>query len=81
MTEAEIRTAFLDELTRVAPDLEAGEIGENDHLQDDLEIDSMDFLNLVSALHKRLGVDIPEAEYPQIATLKKAVAYLAARLG
>ena len=81
MTEAEIRTAFIEELTRVAPDLEAGDIGENDHLQDDLEIDSMDFLTLVSALHKRLGVDVPEADYPQIATLNKAVTYLAARVG
>lgn len=80
LTDAEIRTAFLEELTRVAPDLAPEEIGENDHLQDDLEIDSMDFLTLVSALHKRLGVDIPEADYPKIATLDKAAGYLAARL-
>jgi acyl carrier protein len=80
MTDAEIRQTFLDELTRVAPDLDPAAIGPDDHLQDDLEIDSMDFLNLVAALHKRLGVDIPEAEYPQIATLTLAVAYLAARL-
>lgn len=81
MTEAEIRTAFLEELTRVAPDLEPDAIGADDHLQDDLEIDSMDFLTLVSALHKRLGIDVPEADYPQIATLRKAVGYLAERLG
>lgn len=80
LTDAEIRTAFVEELTRVAPDLAPEDIGENDHLQDDLEIDSMDFLTLVSALHKRLGVDIPEADYPQIATLSKAAGYLAARL-
>ena len=36
----------------------------------------MDFLNLVAALHKRFGVDIPEADYPKIATLALAVAYL-----
>lgn len=80
MTDAEIRTAFLEELTRVAPDLTAGDIGEDDHLQDDLEIDSMDFLTLVAALHRRLGVDVPEADYPRIATLGKAAAYLAGRL-
>ncbi len=80
MTEAELKAAFLDELTRVAPDLEAEGIGPDDHLQDDLEIDSMDFLNLVAALHKRLGVDIPEADYPKIATLTLATAYLAARM-
>jgi len=81
MTEAEIRKAFLEELTRIAPDIEAAEVGGDDHLQDDLDIDSMDFLNLVSALHKRLGIDIPEAEYPKIATLNLAARYLAKRTG
>jgi acyl carrier protein len=81
VTDAEIRKAFVEELTRVAPDLSPADIGEDDHLQDDLEIDSMDFLTLVAALHKRLGVDIPEADYPQIATLARAAAYLARRLG
>lgn len=76
MTEAEIRKSFLEELTKVAPDIDAASVGPNDHLQDDLEIDSMDFLNLVAALHKRFGVDIPEADYPKIATLALAVAYL-----
>ena len=40
----------------------------------------MDILNLVAALHKRLGVDIPEADYPQIATVPQAVEYLAGQL-
>lgn len=80
MTDAEIANAFLEELTRVAPDLDAAAIGPDDHLQDDLEIDSMDFLALVSALHKRLGVDIPETDYPNLATLSQAVGYLGERL-
>jgi len=80
MTPTEIRETFLEELTRVAPDLDAGDIGPDDHLQEDLEIDSMDFLNLVSALHKRLGVNIPESDYPRIETLAKAVDYLGERL-
>ncbi|SDZ61729.1 acyl carrier protein [Jannaschia faecimaris] len=81
MTDADIRTAFLEELTQIAPDIELGEIGEEDHLQDDLELDSMDFLTLVTALHQRLGVDIPEIDYPKIATLARAVAYLKGRIG
>jgi len=81
MTEDELRTAFLEELTSVAPDIVADDVGGNDHLQDDLELDSMDVLNLVTALHERLGVDIPEADYTRIETLDKAVAYLAERLG
>ena len=81
MTEADLRTAFLEELVRVAPDLDPATIGDDDHIQDDLELDSMDVLNLVAALHERLGVDIPEADYPQIATPSRAAAYLAARVG
>ena len=80
MTPAAIRAAFLDELAAVAPDLDPAAIGEDDHLQEDLELDSMDILNLVSALHRRLGVDIPEPDYPRIATLRLAIPYLEAAL-
>lgn len=81
MTEDDIRAAYLEELARVAPDIDPATVGEDDHLQDDLGLDSMDVLNLVAALHDRLGVNVPEADYPQIATLSLAVAYLAARVG
>ncbi|MDF2234836.1 acyl carrier protein [Albimonas sp. CAU 1670] len=80
MTEDEIRTAFIEELVKVAPDLDAAGIGATDHLQDDLGLDSMDVLNLVAALHARLGVDVPEADYPRIATPASAATYLASRL-
>ena len=65
MTKEDIRTAFIEELLDIAPDL---------------ELDSMDVLNLVTALHRRLNVDIPETDYPQIATLALAVSYLTARV-
>ena len=65
-----------DILTRIAPDIEADDVADDDHIQDDLELDSMDVLNLVTALHERTGIDIPEADYPQIATLALAVEYL-----
>jgi acyl carrier protein len=80
MTPDQIRAAFLEELVRVAPDLDPAAVGDDDHLQEDLELDSMDILNLVAALHKRLGVDIPEADYPHIATARLAVEYLAGQL-
>jgi len=80
MTPTDLRAAFIADLTAVAPDLESGSIGDNDHMQDDLGLDSMDFLNLVSALHKRFGLPIPEADYPRLATPAKAVAYLAEKL-
>lgn len=77
MTETDYRRAFIEELVRVAPDIDPEDIGEDDHIQDDLELDSMDVLNLVTALHERLGVDIPEKDYPEISTVSRASAYLA----
>jgi len=77
----DLRAAFLHELTTVAPDLDAASIGDDDHLQDDLGLDSMDFLNLVGALHARFGLPIPEADYPRLATPALARAYLAEMLG
>ncbi|WP_212523922.1 acyl carrier protein [Actibacterium sp. MT2.3-13A] len=81
MTPDDIRKAFLEELVSIAPDIDPDTLEGDEHLQDDLELDSMDILNLVTALHKRLGVSIAEEDYPRIETPDKAVAYLAQRLG
>ncbi|MFD0979189.1 acyl carrier protein [Tropicimonas aquimaris] len=80
MTQEQMKAAFLEELTKVAPDLEIDAIGDDDHIQDDLELDSMDVLNLVAALHARLCIDIPEADYVRIATPALAADYLAGKL-
>jgi acyl carrier protein len=80
MTPDQARAAFLEELVKIAPDLDPAAIAGGDHIQEDLELDSMDVLNLVAALHARLGVAIPEADYPNIATADAAAAYLAARV-
>jgi acyl carrier protein len=80
MTSIDLRSAFIADLTAIAPDLDPSTIGDDDHLQEDLGLDSMDFLNLVSALHRRFGLPIPEADYPRLATPAKAVAYLGSAL-
>jgi acyl carrier protein len=80
MNPADLRAAFIEDLTAVAPDIAPESVGDDDHLQDDLGLDSMDFLNLVSALHKRFGLPIPEADYMELATPAKAVRYLAQSL-
>ena len=81
MTNEDIRRAFLDDLVSVAPDIDPSTVRDSEHLQDDLELDSMDFLNLVAALHKRFGLHIPEADYSRLATPGAAVSYIAAQLG
>ncbi|MCG8546426.1 MAG: acyl carrier protein [Alphaproteobacteria bacterium] len=79
MTEDEIRAVLLDELARIAPDVDPGDVDPTGDLREEFDIDSMDFLNLVTALHERLGVEIPEADYQELASLDGAVAYLRAR--
>ena len=76
----DLRAAFVQDLLAVAPDLDPATLGDDDHLQDDLGLDSMDVLNLVAALHKRFGLPIPEADYPRLSTPARASAYLAEML-
>ena len=73
----QIRTTILDVLGGFAPEVDPASINPQIDLRDQLDIDSMDFLNLVIGVHKRLGVDIPEAHYPRLSTLNGFVDYLA----
>ena len=79
MTEAEIRATVLRVLGEVAPEADLGRIDPETSLRDQLDLDSMDVLNVMIALHEALHVDIPETDYPRLATLNAAVAYLTER--
>lgn len=81
MTRAELTRTVLEALTSIAPEVDPASIQGGTHLREALDLDSMDFLNVVVAIHERLGVDIPEADYPHFATLDGAVAYLARKTG
>lgn len=81
MTKDDIEKAVIDALLRVAPETDASALSRTANLRDELDIDSMDFLNVVTQLHATLAVDVPEADYAKLATLDSAVAYLAAKLG
>jgi acyl carrier protein len=81
MTDAEFRETVLDTLGDIAPGADLAALPPEKDLREELDIDSMDFLNFVIALHEKLGVDIPEADYPQLVTLNGAVGYLAATCG
>lgn len=76
MTPDEIRTMILEELAAIAPDADLVGIRPNVSFRQQLDLDSMDVLNLAIALHRRFGVEIPEADYPKLATLDGCVAYL-----
>jgi len=80
MTDAEIEAAVLHALARVAPELDTSTVQRDVRLRDQIDLDSIDFLNLMVELHSSLGVDVPEADYSKLATLKDCVAYLAPRV-
>ncbi len=75
-SEQALREAVIHALTEVAPEADPNGIDPDTDLADQLDIDSMDFLNVVVAIHDQTGIEIPERDYPKLATLNDAVAYL-----
>jgi acyl carrier protein len=76
MNETAIRALVGELLAGIAPEADLAAVGDDEDLRAALDLDSMDFLNFVVALHERTGHPIPEADYPQLHTLRGLVAYL-----
>ncbi|HSN33058.1 MAG TPA: acyl carrier protein [Ideonella sp.] len=72
-----IRDTVADCVLAIAPEADLARIDPKASLREQLDIDSFDFLNLLIALHQRLGVEIPEADYRQVETLDGLLDYLA----
>lgn len=81
MNRAELERAVAEVLGGIAPEADLSGVEPGEDLREALDLDSMDFLNLVIALHERLGIDIPEADYPKLFSKDGLLAYLAARTG
>lgn len=79
MTREQIREVLIRVLGQVAPEADLSQIKSNLRIRDQLDVDSMDLLNFMIGLHKELGVDIPEADYPKLVTLDSCMEYLAVR--
>lgn len=79
MTRDEVRATVLRVLGDIAPEADLNALTGDVPLRDQLDLDSMDLLNVAVGLHAALGVEIPEADYPRVATLDGCVAYLEAR--
>ena len=76
MTRDEIRAVVLGTLAEIAPEADLSTLEPDVSFRDQLDVDSMDLLNFVIALHAVLHVEIPEADYPKLATLDRCVDYL-----
>jgi acyl carrier protein len=81
MNQSDILTVLQEELGNIAPEAEFGALDRAADIREALDIDSMDFLNFVIAVHRRLKVDIPEIDNPKLVTINGAVDYLMAKLG
>ena len=81
MTEIDIRKVVHEELNNIAPEADLSSVDPAADLREAIDIDSMDFLNFIIAIHHRLGIDIPEIDYPKLVTLDGALAYIDAKLG
>ena len=79
MDEAEIKTMVLEVLTQVAPNIDVAMIDPKVAFHDQFEFDSLDFLNFVIALGERRGSEIPEIDYPKLASLQGCIGYFTAR--
>jgi len=78
MNEQQLRDVVTGALTQVAPEIDPEALDPAADLSEQLDLDSMDFLNVIVAIHEQTGIEIPERDYPKLATLDDAVAYLAA---
>lgn len=80
MSTNDIREAILRALRRIAPEADPPTIDPARPLREQVDLDSVDFLNFLIGVHQELGVEVPEEDYPQVATLAGCVAYVEARM-
>ena len=78
-TAQDARSLVLDVLQEVAPDIQTDALAPATHLQEDLDLDSMDFMNFVAGLSERTGFEIPERDYGRLGTIGACTEYLIAQ--
>ncbi|MEX6503702.1 acyl carrier protein [Pseudomonas zhanjiangensis] len=79
MDQQQMRREVLEALKGIAPEVDPDNLRGDRPLRDEVDLDSMDWLRFISALHRRLGVNIPEADYQRLHSLDALLAYLAQR--
>ena len=76
MTKDETKQVVLDIIADIAPDEDISNLKPEVRLRDQMQLDSMDFLDIVMELRKRHNIEVPEADYPQLASLDSCAEYL-----
>ncbi len=80
MTAANVRQIVLDIISDIAPDEDVTGLDDKKSLREQLDLDSMDFLDIVMELRKRHKVEVPQEDYPKLASLESCVAYLSPKM-
>ncbi|MFO7712080.1 MAG: acyl carrier protein [Dehalococcoidia bacterium] len=80
MTKEQIRATVLEIISQIIPDEDLSTLKGDIPIREQVELDSMDFLDIVMELRKRYGIEVPESEYTELATLDGSVAYLEPRM-
>ncbi len=80
MTAQEVRQIVIDIISDIAPDEDTSGLDDAKSLREQMDLDSMDFLDIVMELRKRHKVEVPQEDYPQLASLNSCVAYLLPKL-
>ena len=76
MTKDDCKKLVIDIISDIAPDEDLTAIKPEIKLRDQLQLDSMDFLDIVMELRKRHGIEVPENDYGQLASLESCAEYL-----
>jgi len=80
MTKEQIRATVLEIISQIIPEEDLSALKGDIPIREQVELDSMDFLDIVMELRKRYGIEVPESEYTELATLNGSVAYLEPRM-
>jgi len=76
MTMTDVKNVIINIIKDIAPDEDVSTLDENISLREQIDLDSMDFLDIVMELRKRHKIEVPQEDYPKLATLKSCVDYL-----
>ena len=80
MTKEEISQAIVDIINDILPEGDCSDVDPDIRLRDQLDLDSMDFLDIVMELRKQYAVEVPEEDYPKLATLNSCIEYLGPKM-
>ncbi|MGA2670276.1 MAG: acyl carrier protein [Dehalococcoidia bacterium] len=80
MTKEQIKATILEIIAQIIPDEDLSNLKGDIPIREQVELDSMDFLDIIMELRKRYGIEVPESDYVQLATLDGSAAYLEPRM-